>query len=342
MIREVLKMLVQGKNLNEIQARETMQEIMEGKATSAQIAAFLTALRMKKETGEEITGLAQGMMSKVISFPWPGDILVDTCGTGGDGLETFNISTVCAFVVAGAGVKVAKHGNRALSSQCGSADVLEEMGMKINLAPPLVKKALEEIGIAFLFAPLFHRAMKYALAPRQEMGIRTVFNLLGPLTNPLQANVRLMGVYDPSLTQTVAQAMAHLRVKRAFVVQGEDGLDEVSITGRTKVAELKRGEVETYWITPEELGLRRYSLREIQGGKREKNARIVREILRGKERGAAREIVLLNAAFCLMGAGIAPDLKRGVKLAAESIDSGRALEKLNQLIDFSHSFSLNS
>jgi len=342
MIREALKMLVEKKDLSETQAGEVMLEIMEGKATSAQIAAFLTALRMKKETVEEIAGLAREMMNKVISFPWEGDVLVDTCGTGGDGKATFNISTTCAFVVAGAGVKVAKHGNRALSSQCGSADVLEEMGMKIDLPPHLVKKALEEVGIAFLFAPLFHQAMKYALSPRQEVGIRTVFNLLGPLTNPLGANIRLMGVYDPSLTHTLAQVMVHLGVKRAFVVWGEDGLDEVTIAGKTKVAELKNAEVESYWIAPEKLGVRRYPLREVQGGKREENARIIRDILSGRERGAKREIVLLNSALCLVGAGIALSLREGVKLAAESIDSGKALKKLKELIEFSNSFTLKS
>lgn len=340
MIREALKMLVEKKNLSETQAREVMLEIMEGKATSAQIAAFLTALRMKKETVEEITGCAREMMNKVVSFPWEGDVLVDTCGTGGDGRGTFNISTTCAFVVAGAGIRVAKHGNRALSSQCGSADVLEEMGMRIDLPPHLAKKALEEVGIAFLFAPLFHQAMKYALFPRREMGIRTVFNLLGPLTNPLGANIRLMGVYDPSLTHILAQVMAYLEVKRAFVVWGEGGLDEVSIAGKTRVAELKDSKVKTYWIEPEKVGMRRYSLREIQGGKREENARIIQDILSGREREAKREIVLLNSALCLVGAGIALNLREGIKLAAESIDSGKALKKLKELIEFSNSFTL--
>jgi len=339
MIKEAISMLVERRNLSETQIREVMVEIMEGKATSAQIAAFLTAIRMKKETVEEIVGLAREMMNRVVSFPWEGGFLVDTCGTGGDGHGTFNISTTCAFVVAGVDVKVAKHGNRALSSQCGSADVLEELGVNINLPSPLVKRSLEEIGIAFLFAPLFHQAMKHALLPRQEMGIRTVFNLLGPLTNPLGANVRLMGVYDPSLTPVLAQVMGRLGVRRAFVVWGEDGLDELTVTGKTKVTELYEGEIEDYWIDPEEFGIGRYSLKEIQGGDRQKNASIIKDILNGRERGAKREIVLLNSAFCLIGAGITSDLKQGIKLAAESIDSKRALKKLNQLIEFSNSFS---
>ncbi len=338
MIREALEMLVERKDLKKEQAKKVMLEIMEGKATSAQIAAFLTALRMKGETSEEIAGLAEQMMSKVISFPWNGDILVDTCGTGGDGLYTFNISTTCAFVVAAAGIKVAKHGNRALSSRCGSADVLEELGVKIDLSPHLAKKALEEVGISFLFAPLFHKAMKHALTPRREIGIRTVFNLLGPLTNPLRANVRLMGVCSFSLTSILAQAMGYLGVKRGFVVWGEEGLDEVSLSGRTKVSELKDGEVENYWISPEDVGIKRCSLDEIRGGDRKENARITYAILSGKEKGAKKDIVLLNAAFCMVGAGLASNLKEGVKFASEVIDSGEALKKLKELIEFSNSF----
>lgn len=338
MMREVLETLIAGKNLTEGKAREVMRAIMRGELTSAQIASILTALRMKKETPEEIAGLAQEMMNEAVSFPWNGDVLVDTCGTGGDATGTFNISTACAFVVAGAGVKVAKHGNRALSSKCGSADVLEELGVRINLPPPLMHKALGEIGISFLFAPLFHRAMKHALAPRKEIGIRTVFNVLGPLTNPLQANVRLMGVYHSSLTSTLAHAMGYLGVKRGFVVWGEDGMDEVSLSGRTKVAELKEGEVASYWVRPESLGIRRGSLKEIKGGERKENARIIRDVLNGKEKGAPRQAILLNAAFCMVGSGVASDLKEGVRFASESIDSGSAFKKLNELIEFTNSF----
>lgn len=339
MVREAIKLLVDRKHLSENQAREVMKEIMEGKATPAQIAALLVALRLKGEEEGEIVGFARAMMEKVVTFPWEGEILVDTCGTGGDGLKTFNISTTCAFVVAGAGVKVAKHGNRALSSNCGSADVLEEIGVKIDLSPELVKRALDKVGIAFLFAPLFHQAMKYALSPRKEIGIRTVFNILGPLTNPLSANVRLMGVYDPLLTETLARVMAHLKVKRAFVVWSEDGMDEVSLSSKTKVSELKDGEVQTYWFRPEELNLERSSLSDIKGGDRKTNAAIMLDILRGKERGAKRKVVLLNSAFCLLGTGMVSSLKEGIKLAAELIDSGKAIDKLNQLIEFSRSFN---
>ncbi len=338
MIKKALAMLVEGKNLSKAQARGVMSEIMQGRATSAQIAAFLIALKMKKETVEEITGMAEEMMRKVVSFSWDGDILVDTCGTGGDSLGTFNISTTCAFVVAAAGVQVAKHGNRALSSQCGSADVLEELGVRFDLSTHLVKKALEEIGIGFLYAPCFHHAMKYALPPRKEIGIRTVFNLLGPLTNPLKANVRLMGVYDPSLLFTLAEVISHLGAKRAFIICGEDGLDEVSVTSKTRVAELKEGEIISYWVEPETLGVNKWPLKEIRGGDKKVNAQIIRRILNGEEKEAKREIVLINSAFCLVGAGVATNFKEGVRIAAESIDSGKALKKLNRLIEFTNSF----
>ena len=339
MIREALAMLVEGKSLSKTQARKVMSEIMEARATSAQIVAFLTALRMKKETVDEITGMAEEMMEKALSFSWDGDVLVDTCGTGGDNLGTFNISTTCAFVVAAAGVKVAKHGNRALSSQCGSADVLEEMGVRLDLPFHLVKKALEEIGIGFLFAPFFHQAMKYALPARREIGLRTAFNLLGPLTNPLRANVRLMGVYDPSLLLTLAEVISNLGAERAFIVRGEDGLDEVSVTGKTMVVELKGKKIISYWVEPEDLGINRWPLDQIKGGDKKVNARIIYRILEGKEKGAKREIVLANSAFCLVGAKVAANFREGIKIAAELIDSGEALKKINQLIEFTRSFS---
>jgi len=341
MIKKALAMLVQGNNLSKDEAKEVMSDIMQGKATSAQIAAFLIALRMKRETVQEIVGMAEEMMNNALSFKWEGDTLVDTCGTGGDGIGTFNISTVCAFVIAGAGVKVAKHGNRALSSRCGSADVLEEIGVRLNLSPHLIKRALEEIGIGFLYAPSFHQAVKYALPARREMGIRTVFNLLGPLANPLKANVRLMGVYDPSLISTIAEVMVWMGVKRAFIVWGEDGLDEVSVSSRTRIVELKEGNIKSYLLEPESAGINRYPLREIKGGDKRLNAQIIRSILEGKERGAKRDIVLINSAFPLLGAGVAKNIREGVKIAAESIDSGKALEKLNLLVEFTHSFSLN-
>ncbi|MBC7190054.1 anthranilate phosphoribosyltransferase, partial [Candidatus Aerophobetes bacterium] len=317
------------------EARRAMKSIMEGKATPAQIAAFLVALRVKGETSEEVTSFAQEMMEKAVGFSWDGDILVDTCGTGGDGKGTFNVSTACVFVVGACGLKVAKHGNRALSSKCGSADVLEEMGVRVDLSPLEVKKCLEEVGIGFLYAPLFHPAMKYALSPRREIGIRTVFNLLGPLVNPLRANVRVMGVYDSSVLSLCAETLLHLGVRRAFVVQGEDGLDEVSVSAPTKVIEVERGKrILAYQIEPEELGVKRWPLAEVRGGDRRENARIIKSILEGKERGAKRDIVVVNSSFCLMAAGIVSDLKEGVRMAGEIIDSGKALEKLKELIEF--------
>ena len=336
MIKAVLGTLVKVKNLKEEEARQVMEEIMEGKATPAQIASFLTALRMKGETVAEITGFARAMLEKVDAFSIKIDTLVDTCGTGGDSLNTFNISTVVALVAAGAGLTVAKHGNRALSSKCGSADVLEALGVKLTIPKEKVKECLEKIGIGFLFAPCCHPAMKYALAPRQEMGMRTVFNILGPLINPLRANVRLMGVHSSSLTEPLARVLKNLGVESAFVVWGEDGLDEISINARTRITELKEGKIETYYIRPEDFAMARASLQEIRGGDREENARIIKDIL-GGEKGAKRDIVLINAATCLVAAEQAKSFKEGIEIAKDSIDSGKAKEKLQSLISFTNS-----
>jgi len=332
MIRKMIAKVTEGENLTEEETRKVISEIMEGKATSAQIASFLTALRMKGETVEEITGCAKEMLNRASSFDLSEDVLVDTCGTGGDGSNTFNISTAVAFVVAGVGLAVAKHGNRALSSRCGSADVLEVLGVKLDISLEKLKECLKRIGIGFLFAPLYHRAMKYALGPRQEIGIRTIFNILGPLTNPLRANVRLLGVYHPSLTEPLARVLKNLGVKGAFVVHGEDGLDEISLSARTRITQLKEGRIKTYYIKPEDLGMRRVSQEAIRGGDGKENARILRSILEGEEKGAKREIVLLNSAACLVAADMAKDLKEGIEMARESIDSGRAKEKLEMLI----------
>ena len=332
MIRKMIAKVTEGENLTEEETRKVISEIMEGKATSAQIASFLTALRMKGETVEEITGCAKEMLNRASSFDLSEDVLVDTCGTGGDGSNTFNISTAVAFVVAGVGLAVAKHGNRALSSRCGSADVLEVLGVKLDISLEKLKECLKRIGIGFLFAPLYHRAMKYALGPRQEIGIRTIFNILGPLTNPLRANVRLLGVYHPSLTEPLARVLKNLGVKGAFVVHGEDGLDEISLSARTRITQLKEGKIRTYYIKPEDLGMRRVSQEAIRGGDGKENARILRSILEGEEKGAKREIVLLNSAACLVAADMAKDLKEGIEMARESIDSGRAKEKLEMLI----------
>jgi len=331
MIRVILGKLTEGENLTEEEARKVMGEIMEGKTTSAQIASFLTALRMKGETVEEITGCAREMLKKALSFDPRTGILVDTCGTGGDKSNTFNISTTVAFVVAGAGLVVAKHGNRALSSQCGSADVLETLGVKLDISIEKLKECLDRIGIGFLFAPLCHRAMKYALGPRREIGIRTIFNILGPLTNPLRANVRLLGVYHSSLTEPLARVLKNLGTRGAFVVYGEDGLDEISLSARTRITWLKEGKIKTYYIQPEDFGIKRVPQNEMKGGDRKENAHILRSILEG-EGGARREIVLLNAAACLVAADMAEGLKEGIEMARESIDSGRAKEKLERLI----------
>ncbi|MCD6083514.1 anthranilate phosphoribosyltransferase [Candidatus Aerophobetes bacterium] len=332
MIRKMIAKVTEGESLTEEETRKVISEIMEGKATSAQIASLLTALRMKGETVEEITGCAKEMLNRASSFDLSEDVLVDTCGTGGDGSNTFNISTAVAFVVAGVGLVVAKHGNRALSSRCGSADVLEVLGVKLDISLEKLKECLKRIGIGFLFAPLYHRAMKYALGPRQEIGIRTIFNILGPLTNPLRANVRLLGVYHPSLTEPLARVLKNLGVKGAFVVHGEDGLDEISLSARTRITQLKEGKIKTYYIKPEDLGMRRVSQEAIRGGDGKENARILRSILEGEEKGAKREIVLLNSAACLVAADMAKDLKEGIEMARESIDSGRAKEKLEMLI----------
>ncbi len=335
MIKEAISKIAEGNSLGEEEAGCVMGEIMGGRATPAQIASFLTALRMKGETVKEITGCAREMLKRVDSFNLKEDILVDTCGTGGDRSDTFNISTVSAFVVTGAGLTVAKHGNRALSSRCGSADVLETRGGKLELPKEKVKECLGKVGIGFLFAPLFHRAMKYALAPRQEMGIRTIFNILGPLTNPLGANVRLIGVYDPSLTETLAMVLKNLGVRGAFAVWGEDGLDEISIMGRTRITQLKDGLIETYYIEPEDFGMTRAPLEEIKGGSREENALILQKVLEG-EKGPKRDVVLLNSAACLAAAGLAGNLREGIKIAENSIDSGGAKEKLESLITFTN------
>lgn len=335
MIKAVLGTLVEAINLKEEEARQVMGEIMEGKATPAQIASFLTALRMKGETVAEITGFARAMLKKVDAFSIKIDTLVDTCGTGGDSLNTFNISTAVALVVAGAGLSVAKHGNRALSSKCGSADVLEALGVKLTTPKEKVKECLEKIGIGFLFAPCCHPAMKYALAPRQEMGMRTVFNILGPLINPLGANVRLMGVHSSSLTEPLAKVLKNLGVESAFVVWGEDGLDEISINARTRITELKEGKIKTYYIRPEDFAMARASLKEIRGGDREENARIIKDIL-GGEKGAKRDVVLINAAACLVAAERAKSFKEGIEIAKNSIDSGKAKKKLQSLINFTN------
>jgi anthranilate phosphoribosyltransferase len=335
MIKEAISKVVEGFDLTREEMISCMNEIMTGEATGAQIGSFITALRLKKETVDEITGAAMVMREKAVKIDVNSDVVLDTCGTGGSGMNTFNISTASAFVVCGAGVKVAKHGNRSVSSRCGSADVIKELGVNIDIGPDKVKECIDKIGIGFLYAPLLHGAMKYAIGPRREIGIRTIFNILGPLTNPANANYQVLGVYREELTETLANVLRNLGTKRAFVVYGLDSLDEISITGKTKISELKDGGVDTFYVTPEDFGIERASLEDIKGGDSKQNALIVKDVLKGKK-SPARDIVLMNASAALAAAGLADDFKAGVDLAKESIDSGRAIDKLGRLIEFTN------
>src|SRR5207249_2676240 len=345
-ITEAVRALVDRRDLTRIEAAAAMEAIMTGAATGAQIGAFLTALRMKGETVEELIGFAQVMRQKVVRIRARGDdvagisgtdreMLIDTCGTGGDATGTFNVSTATAFVVAGAGLRVAKHGNRSVSSLCGSADVVETLGVSLDLAPLKVARCVEEVGIGFLYAPLLHTAMKHVMAARREMGVRTVFNMLGPLTNPAGANAQLIGVYADSLCDPLARVLAELGTIRAYVVHGADGLDEITNTGESHIAEVHEGVVRSARVRPEDFGMPRASIADLQGGDREENARIIRQVL-GGETGPRRDIVLMNAAAALVVGGKARDLKEGVGLAADSVDSGKAAGKLSALVDFSH------
>jgi anthranilate phosphoribosyltransferase len=336
MIREAIAKIVRGENLREAEMTTVMTEVMEGGATPAQIASFMTALRIKGETVEEVTGAARVMRQKATRIDARSSVVVDTCGTGGDGRGTFNISTTAAFVVAAAGLIVAKHGNRAVSSGCGSADVLEALGVNIDADPEIVEECLHQIGIGFLFAPKLHGAMKHAIGPRREIGIRTIFNMLGPLTNPAGATAQLIGVYDPKLTEMFAGVLRNLGTKRAFIVHGSDGLDEATVTGTTRVAELKEGLISTYDIDPVEFFGDIADAAELQGGDAQTNARITREIL-GGEKGARRNIVILNAALAIVAGGKAGTLREGIAVAEECIDSGTALNKLGGLIQHSRS-----
>jgi anthranilate phosphoribosyltransferase len=333
-MKEEIKKIVEGKNLTREEAALSMDTIMRGDATPSQIAAFITALRMKGETIDEITGFAEKMREHAINIYPHQKNLVDTCGTGGDISGTFNISTVSAFVAAGAGIAVAKHGNRSVSSKCGSADVLEALGVKIDIQPEKVEECINQVGIGFIFAPTFHKAMRFVMPSRKEIGIRTVFNILGPLTNPACASAQVLGVFNPDLTETLANVLGNLGVKQALVVHGMDGLDEISISEKTRVSHLSIGKVENYQIKPEDFGIPKASKDEIKGGSANENAQIALEILKGKEKGAKRNIVLLNAAAAIYVGGRAKDLKEGFKLAQASVDSGAGLEKLEGMINF--------
>ncbi|MEL7568180.1 MAG: anthranilate phosphoribosyltransferase [Dehalobacterium sp.] len=336
MIKEAISRVISGHSLSAEEAGAVMEQIMEGRATGAQIGSFLTGLRMKGETVEEIFGCARVMRDKALPVRTRNIKVVDTCGTGGDGTGTFNISTTAAFVVAGASLAVAKHGNRSISSKSGSADVLKTMGVNIELAPKEVEKIIDRIGIGFLFAPVFHQAMKYAIGPRREIGIRSIFNILGPLTNPARASFQVLGVYDEGLTETIALVLDRLGVEGACVVHGAGGLDEVSTLGPSKITLLKGGKIKTFHIVPEEFGFPRRNLADIKGDDAIFNAEITRQVLAGQE-GPAREIVLLNAAAAFLACEEVVDLHEGVKLAAHVIDQGLAKEKMDQLIAVSNS-----
>jgi anthranilate phosphoribosyltransferase len=334
-IRQSIERLVNRLDLTEAETIEVMNQIMTGDASPLQVAAFLTALRMKGESVDEITGAARVMREKAHRVNVGGKTVLDTCGTGGDQKGTFNISTTCAFVLSGAGVNVAKHGNRSVSSQSGSADVLGALGVKVDAPRERVEQCIAEIGIGFLFAPLLHEAMKYAVQPRRDIGIRTIFNILGPLTNPAMATHQLLGIYSGDLVAVIARVLRNLGSARAMVVHGLEGLDEISLCGPTKVAELRDGQVKEYTIEPEQFDLRRCRLEDLQGGAPEQSAAVVRGVLDGKP-GPARDVVLLNSGAALYVSGSAATIQDGIRLAAGSIDSGKARQKLAQLVEMTN------
>ncbi len=333
MIREAIETVVSGGSLSMEESAATMREIMDGEATAAQLGAFLAALRMKGETPEEVAGMATVMREKALPLDVDGP-LVDTCGTGGDGKGTFNVSTAAAFVAAAAGLRVAKHGNRAASGTCGSADVLEALGVRIDLDPAGVKRCIEEVGIGFMFAPTFHPAMRHAAPVRREIGIRTVFNILGPLTNPAHAQRQLIGIADPALGEKMARVLNLMGSQRALVVHGDEGLDEVSLGATTRAWELKDGSVRPYSFSPEDLGLPRVTIDQIAGGTKEENAAALRRVFHG-EPGPIKDVVLANSAAVLMVGGKATDLREGVALARNAIDGGEALRKVDALVELS-------
>jgi anthranilate phosphoribosyltransferase len=329
MIQQAIANLVQGRDLSRAESVAVMNEIADGGATPAQVGAFLAALRLKGETVDEIAGAAEVMRARAERIHVGKDVFVDTCGTGGDGQNTFNISTTAAFVVAGAGVTVAKHGNRSVSSRCGSADVLAALGVHVDAASDVVERCIASCGIGFLFAPRLHPAFKAVAGIRRELGIRSIFNLLGPLSNPAGARHQVMGVYEPRWVPIIGGVLAKLGARHAFVVHGE-GLDEIAVTGMTHLSEVKDGTVERFTMLPEDVGLRRWSKQEIAGGDADQNARILSDVLSG-QRGAPRDAVLVNAAAALVAGGAAQDLTEGVRVAAAAIEGGAALHKLERL-----------
>lgn len=334
--QDILRKVVEGHDLPEEEMVSIMTQIMEGKVDRSLLGAFLTALRMKGETVAEISGAARVMREKAVPLNISVEGVVDTCGTGGDGADTFNISTTTAFVVAGAGIPVAKHGNRAVSSRSGSADVLKSLGVNIEADKTIVERCIEMAGIGFLFAPTLHKAMKHAADVRRELGFRTVFNLLGPLTNPAGVQAQVVGVFDSKWTSPLANVLRNLGAVHAFVVHGEDGLDEITLTSNTKISELNNQKIKDYYLDPTELGFDYCSEQDLKGGSAEDNATILRELLDGKG-GPKRDIVLLNAAAAIIAAGKASDFKEGIEVARQSINSGEARQKLKDLCRLSHS-----
>lgn len=331
-LQQALSKVIGGEHLTRSEAGNVMETIMKGEATPAQIGAIATALRMKGETKDEITGFAEVMRSHGNHVQSGFGELLDTCGTGGSGIHKFNISTASSIIAAAAGIRVAKHGNRAMSGKTGSADVLEALGVQISLTPEQASACLNEIGICFMFAQLYHPSLRHAAAPRRELGIRTIFNMLGPLTNPAGADRQLLGLYDRTRTSTIAEVLGELGLNRALVVSSHDGLDEISISAPTQISELKGGNVTTFDLVPEELGLRRHSIGDVKGGEPDVNAGIIRAIFDGNERGAYRDIVLANAGACIYVGGLSSSLREGVTIAADVIDTGKAANKLKELI----------
>lgn len=335
MFTEILNKLIQKQDLTQEETQNVFQDLMSGLLSPVQITSFLTALASKGETVAEIAGAAQIMRQKSNQIQPNVAKLIDTCGTGGDKSGTFNISTTVAFVVAAAGLNVAKHGNRSITSKAGSSDVLEALGVKIDLTPEKVKKCIEEVGIGFMFAPLFHPAMKFAMPIRQELKIKTIFNLLGPLTNPANAHYQLLGVYHPDLTEKFANVLKSLGVEKALVVHG-DGLDELTLLGVSQISELNAGVVKTYQIQPADLGLSQCTLADLQGGDAQKNAEITRLILSGQDLGPKKEIVLLNAGAAFFAGNLVDSIQDGIELAKQMIESGKAIQKLEQLVEISN------
>ncbi len=335
-LKKAIERIVNLKNLSEDEAYRVALKIMSGEATDAQIAAILISLRLKGETIDEITGFVRAMRERAVRVECEGEPVVDTCGTGGDRSGTFNVSTLSAIVAAGAGCYVAKHGNRAVSSMCGSADLLTELGVRVEIAPELIKRCIDENGIGFLYAPALHRAMKHAIGPRREMGVRTLFNLIGPLTNPAGAKHQLIGVFNINLSETLVNVLKRLGSEHIMVVHGEDGLDEITITARTHVCELVDNKIKRYTLAPEDFGLKRASLEEVRGGDSVKNAEIAMAVLLGQG-GPCRDLVLMNAGAVIYLSGNADSIKNGIGMAEESIDSGMALKKLEGLKEITNS-----